>query len=96
MPYALGRILSTKKPCLKRLCKSLYNYKKSLKDDLDEHLLEVRDQQYLDQLLLKCKKEVFNLKRRLSTTNNLKARRISTEMENKFIQQLPGNTYEFK
>lgn len=86
--YYKHGILSTKKPFLKRLFKSLYNHKKALKDDLDKHLLEVRDQEYLDHLLLKCKKEVVNLQRRLSTTSNLKAGRICTEMENRYIQQL--------
>ena len=86
--YYKHGILTTKKPFLKRLFKSLYNHKKALKDDLDKHILEARDQEYLDHLILKCKKEVVKLQRRLSTTSNLKSGRICTEMENRFLKQL--------
>jgi hypothetical protein len=86
--YYKHGILSTKKPFLKRLFKSLYNNKKELKDDLDKHILETRDQKYLDHLILKCKKEVVKLQRRLSTTSNLKSGRICTEMEKRFLKQL--------
>ncbi|MBZ9731007.1 hypothetical protein LB467_15035 [Salegentibacter sp. JZCK2] len=86
--YYKHGILTTKKQFLKRLYKSLYNHKKALKDDLDRYILEVRDQDYLDRLLLKCKKEVLVMQRRLSTTSNLKSGRVCTEIENRFVKQL--------
>ncbi len=81
-------ILTTKKIFLKKLFKSLYNHKKALKDDLDRHILEAKDQEYLDHLLLKCKKEVLRMHRNLSMNTNPKSGQICTEMENRFFKQL--------
>lgn len=86
--YYKHAILTTKKPFLKKLYKSLYNHKKALKDDLDRYILEARDQDYLERLLLKCKKEVLKLQRKLSTSSNLKSGRVCAEMENHFVKQL--------
>ncbi|MBO2545472.1 MULTISPECIES: hypothetical protein [Salegentibacter] len=81
-------ILTTKKIFLKKLFKSLYNHKKALKDDLDRHILEARDQDYLDQLLLKCKKEVLKMQQNLRMNTNPKSGQICTEMERRFFNQL--------
>lgn len=78
-------ILTTKKIFLKKLFKSLYNHKKALKDDLDRHISEARDQEYLDQLLLKCKKEVFKMQQNLSINTNPKSGQICTEMGKAFF-----------
>lgn len=86
--YYKHAILSTRKPYLKRLFKSLYNHKKALKNDLDKHILAARNQEYLDELLGKCKYEIANMQRKLSTTSNLKTGRICTEIENHFVKQL--------
>jgi hypothetical protein len=86
--YYKHAILTTKKPYLKRLFKSLYNHKKTLKNDLDKHILDARDQEYLDELIVKCKKEVVKMQRKLSSSSNLKTGRICTEMENYFVKQL--------
>ncbi|WP_166636599.1 hypothetical protein [Salegentibacter sp. 24] len=86
--YYKHGVLSTKKPFLKRLFKSLYNHKKTLKDDLDKHILEAKDQEYLDILIKKCKKEILQMQRKLSETPNLKSGRICIEMEKQFIKQL--------
>ncbi|MBI6121434.1 hypothetical protein [Salegentibacter maritimus] len=86
--YYKHAILTTTKPYLKRLFKSLYNHKKTLKQDLDKHILEAKDQEYLDQLLIKCKKEVLKMQKKLNTTSNLNKGRICTEIENYFIKHL--------
>lgn len=86
--YYKHAILTTKKPYLKRLFKSLYNHKKALKKDLDKHILEARDQEYLDNLIVKCKNEVLRIQRKISSASNLKTGRICTEMENHFVKQL--------
>ena len=86
--YYKHAILTTKKPYLKRLFKSLYNHKKTLKNDLDKHILDAREQEYLDELIVKCKKEVVKMQRKLSSSSNLKTGRICTEMENYFVKQL--------
>jgi hypothetical protein len=86
--YYKHAILTTKKPYLKRLFKSLYNYKKTFKNDLDKHILDARNQEYLDELIVKCKKEVVKMQRKLSSSSNLKTGRICTEMENYFVKQL--------
>jgi|TARA_B100001063_G_C16686760_1_gene514775 hypothetical protein len=86
--YYKHAILTTKKPYLKRLFKSLYNHKKALKNDLDKHILDARDQEYLDELIVQCKKEVVKMQRKLSSSSNLKTGRICTEMENYFVKQL--------
>ncbi|SKB29947.1 hypothetical protein SAMN05660776_0178 [Salegentibacter holothuriorum] len=86
--YYKHAILTTKKPYLKRLFKSLYNHKKTLKQDLDKHILEARDQEYLNQLIAKCKEEVLRMQRKLNDAPNLKTGRICTEMENHFVKQL--------
>lgn len=86
--YYKHAILTTKKPYLKRLFKSLYNHKKTLKNDLDKHILDARDKEYLDELIVKCKKEVVKMQRKLSSSSNLKTGRICTEMENYFVKQL--------
>ena len=86
--YYKHAILTTKKPYLKRLFKSLYNHKKALKTDLDTHILEARDQEYLDKLLVKCKNEVLRMQKKISSAANLKTGRICTEMENHFGKQL--------
>jgi hypothetical protein len=86
--YYKHAILTTKKPYLKRLFKSLYNHKKTLKNDLDKHILDARDQEYLDELIVQCKKEVVKMQRKLSSSSNLKTGRICTEMENYFVKQL--------
>ena len=86
--YYKHAILTTTKPYLKRLFKSLYNHKKTLKQDLDKHILEARGQEYLNQLSAKCKKEVLRMQRKLSTTSNLKKGRICTEIENYFVKHL--------
>ena len=86
--YYKHAILTTKKPYLKRLFKSLYNHKKALKNDLDKYILDARDQEYLDELIVKCKKEVVKMQRKLSSSSNLKTGRICTEMENYFGKQL--------
>lgn len=81
-------ILTTKKIFLKKLFKSLYNHKKALKDDLDRHILDARDQEYLDHLLLKCKEEVFKMQQNLRKNTNPKSGQICTEMERHFLKQL--------
>ncbi|MBZ9631823.1 hypothetical protein LB465_13625 [Salegentibacter sp. LM13S] len=81
-------ILTTKKIFLKKLFKSLYNHKKALKDDLDRHILDAKDQEYLEDLLLKCKKEVLKMHQNLSMNTNPKSGQICTEMENRFFKQL--------
>ena len=55
---------------------------------LDRHILEARDQDYLDQLLLKCKKEVLKMQQNLRMNTNPKSGQICTELERRFFNQL--------
>lgn len=86
--YYKHSIMTTKKTFLKKLFKSLYNQKKAIKSDLDKHILEARDQDYLDELQLKCKKEVLKMDRYLRDNTNPKYGQICTKIEGRFFHHL--------